>query len=94
MQDRAPKTGWVPLHEAALCGHADVCRVLINLGAPLQPRTPENETPLDIAYRCGQAHITELIGKASLGLLFMFLLLVPPDLSKLVGRMSNPCLHV
>ena len=63
VQDRAPHTGWVPMHEAALRGHVAAVKLLLQLGAPLNPRTPDNDTPRDLAVRFNQRGVLELIGK-------------------------------
>ena len=61
LQDRSPVTGYVALHIAALRGHEDCLKVLLELGAPLHPRTLDGDTPRDLALRYGYGHIAEII---------------------------------
>lgn len=65
LQERSPLTGWVALHIAALKGHAECVEVLLELGAPLHPRSTEGDTPRDLALHCGHLHIAELIDNYS-----------------------------
>lgn len=65
LQDRSPLTGWVALHVAALKGNSDCVRVLLELGAPLHPRSAEGDTPRDLALHYGHGHIAELIDNYS-----------------------------
>lgn len=62
VQDRAPHTGWVPMHEAALRGHVAIIKLLLQMGAPLNPRTPDNDTPRDLALRFNQRAVLEVLG--------------------------------
>ena len=61
VQDRSPVTGFVALHIAALRGYDDCLKVLLELGAPLHPRSLEGDTPRDLALRYGHMHIAEII---------------------------------
>ncbi|XP_041483640.1 tyrosine-protein kinase HTK16-like [Lytechinus variegatus] len=54
---RHPRTGWVPLHEAAMKGHAGCVKELIMNGAPCHPRSADNDTPLDLARRYEHQHV-------------------------------------
>jgi len=56
-------TRWVPLHEAAFQGHLDSCVVLLEAHAPLAPRTPKNETPLDLARGSGHLEVANFLSK-------------------------------
>ncbi|XP_072035066.1 tyrosine-protein kinase HTK16-like isoform X2 [Amphiura filiformis] len=51
---RHPRTGWVPLHEAATRGHTACIQEIVTQGAPLHPRNVDNDTPLDLARRYEQ----------------------------------------
>ena len=62
VQERNSKTDWVPLHEAALRGHIECCKVLLQFNAPLRPRTQDKDTPRDLAMRYGKNTIVELLG--------------------------------
>ena len=46
-------------------GHAECVEVLLELGAPLHPRSTEGDTPRDLALHCGHLHIAELIDNYS-----------------------------
>ncbi|XP_031568891.1 tyrosine-protein kinase HTK16-like [Actinia tenebrosa] len=61
IQDRCTNTGCVALHEAASRGYTDCCQTLIELGAPLHPRTAEGDTPRDLALRHGYVQIADMI---------------------------------
>ena len=61
LQDRSPVTGFVALHIAALRGHRDCLVVLLELGAPLHPRSLEGDTPRDLALRYDHLDIAEII---------------------------------
>ena len=62
MQERNSKTDWVPLHETALRGSVDCCRVLLQNHAPVRPRTQDKDTPRELAIRYNKTAIVELIG--------------------------------
>ena len=61
VQDRCPNSGWVALHEAASRGLTECFHTLVQLGAPLHPRTTEGDTPRDLALRYGHVAIADLI---------------------------------
>lgn len=61
LQDRCPNTGWVALHEAASRGFIDCFHLLVQLGAPLHPRTNDGDTPRDLALRYGHVSISDMI---------------------------------
>lgn len=61
VQDRSPVTGFVALHIAALKGYDDCLKVLLELGAPLHPRSTEGDTPRDLAIKYDHLHIAEII---------------------------------
>lgn len=63
IQERNATTGWVALHEAAFRGHVDCVKVLLQLNAPLRPRTPEEDTPKELATRYKQREVVELLGE-------------------------------
>lgn len=58
---RHPRTGWVPLHEAATRGYIQCAKHLISSGAPCHPRNSSNETPLDLARRYKQPGVQSLL---------------------------------
>jgi tankyrase len=41
--------GYTPIHEAAIKGKADVCIVLLQVGADCLARNADSKTPLDLA---------------------------------------------
>jgi len=49
-------TGWTALHEAAWQGKAATAAAIVAGGSPVRPRTPNNETPADLA-RAGGHHL-------------------------------------
>lgn len=55
------------LHEAAFRGHVDVCMALIQLNAPLRPRTPDEDTPKELATRYKHREVVELLGTEGSG---------------------------
>ena len=55
--------GWVALHEAAMRGNIESVKCLLQLNAPLRPRTPNEDTPRDIAVQYKQQAVVELLGK-------------------------------
>ena len=44
-----------------LAGNAECLKVLLELGAPLHPRSTEGDTPRDLALYYGHGHIAEII---------------------------------
>ena len=62
VQDRNSSTGWVALHEAAFRGHLDCVRALLELGAPLNPRTRDGDTPKVLASRYGRHKVASFLG--------------------------------
>jgi len=44
-------------------GHLDCVKVLLQLNAPLRPRTPEEDTPKELAVRYKQKEVVEILGK-------------------------------
>ena len=44
-----------------LAGNTECFKVLLELGAPLHPRSTEGDTPRDLALHYGHAHIAEII---------------------------------
>ena len=63
VQERNATTGWVALHEAAFRGHTECVKMLLQLNAPLRPRTPEEDTPKELAVRYKQKDIVDLLGE-------------------------------
>jgi len=61
LQDRCTNAEWVALHEAASRGFIDCFNTLVQLGAPLHPRTSDGDTPRDLALRYGHVMIADLI---------------------------------
>jgi ankyrin repeat protein len=56
--------GWAPLHYAARCGHVDVIKVLMELGADKEPLTTDGATPLNHAAQHGHVEaIRVLVGQ-------------------------------
>ena len=50
---RIHRDGWTPLHYAACAPDADVLRLLLDKGAPIDSRSPTGDTPLMMAARYG-----------------------------------------
>ena len=44
-----------------MTGNSDCVRVLLELGAPLHPRSTEGDTPRDLALHYGHGHIADII---------------------------------
>ena len=62
LQDRSYVDGYVALHIAAMCGHADCVDVLLRAGAPLHPRTRDGDTPKDLAKERGHYGLASYLG--------------------------------
>ena len=60
---RHPRTGWVPLHEAATRGHTSCIQEIVAQGAPIHPRNVDNDTPLDLARRYEQNSTIAFLSK-------------------------------
>lgn len=58
VHEKNPVSGWVPLHAAAMCGHTQCAKILLDAHAALFPRGWQKETPLDVAekYRRNRCH--------------------------------------
>lgn len=57
----AQQSGFTPLHEAALRGHADLVRVLLQHHADRSARNSEGRTPGDLAREKGHAEVAKLL---------------------------------
>lgn len=53
--------GSTPIHEAALQGHAEAVKVLINLGADLGVLNHYSETALEVAFNAGNQDILMIL---------------------------------
>ena len=51
VQARHLLNNWVPMHECAFRGYTDIIRLLLAFNAPLNPRTADNLTPLQLAKK-------------------------------------------
>jgi len=58
------RTGRTALHEAALQGHAEIVRLLLDSGASTSVQDANRETPRDLAQRAGRADILVLLDEA------------------------------
>ena len=59
---RGSPAGHTPLHEAAFNGDVPLVRLLLESGADRSVRTPEGDTPLDIATKHNRAEVVRLLG--------------------------------
>jgi ankyrin repeat protein len=59
---RGSSAGHTPLHEAAFNGDLALARLLLESGADRSLRTPEGETPLDIATKHSRPDVVRLLG--------------------------------
>jgi len=59
---RGSAAGHTPLHEAAFNGDLALVRLLLDAGAARSLRTPEGDTPLDIATKHRRAEVVRLLG--------------------------------
>lgn len=55
------REGWTPLHYAATNGHDDVVRLLIEKGARLDARSPNNTTPMMMAAWRGHIYTVKVL---------------------------------
>lgn len=55
------KSGWSPLHYAASKGSLDIVQFLINNGAEVNARSPNETTPLMMASRYGHIQVVRLL---------------------------------
>lgn len=58
---RVHQDGWSPIHYAATGPDVRVVRLLLDRGAPLEPRSPLGHTPLMMAARWGSEASVELL---------------------------------
>ncbi|KAJ3095881.1 hypothetical protein HDU96_001016 [Phlyctochytrium bullatum] len=54
---------WTPLHVAAYCGHAAVCRVFLEAGADVNCRDNNDETPFIYAARRGHLSVVKVLAE-------------------------------
>jgi len=59
---RGSPAGHTPLHEAAFNGDLALARLLLDSGADRSLRTPEGDTPLDIATKHKRVEVVRLLG--------------------------------
>lgn len=53
--------GWTPLHYAAMGGHNDIVKLLLDRGAQLDARSPNNTTPVMMAAWGGKIYTVKLL---------------------------------
>lgn len=61
-----PSSGWTFLHQAAYFGHDLAVRALVGLGATLDARSQDGQTPIDVAERRGHQGIAQTLRDAGL----------------------------
>ncbi|XP_045201645.2 tyrosine-protein kinase HTK16-like [Mercenaria mercenaria] len=49
VNERNPKSGWIPIHQAAYKGYLDCIKILLDYHSPYLPRADDDTTPLDLA---------------------------------------------
>jgi uncharacterized protein len=55
------RTGWTPLHYAATAGNVEITQFLLNQGAMINARSPNNTTPLMMAVFNGNEEVIKLL---------------------------------
>jgi uncharacterized protein len=55
------RSGWTPLHYACTNGHYDIALFLLDKGAVVDSRSPNETTPLMMAIRAGNIQLTRLL---------------------------------
>jgi ankyrin repeat protein len=58
---RPHKDGWSPIHYAATGPEAQAVTLLLERGAPVDPRSPKQDTPLMMAARYGAEASVDLL---------------------------------
>lgn len=53
--------GWTPLHEAALHGHEEMIKLLLEFGANKTIKKDNGEIPLDVALQRNHLHVVTLL---------------------------------
>ena len=59
-----PTSGWTFLHQAAYFGHELAVRALVGLGAALDARAQDGQTPIDVAERRGHRDLAQAMREA------------------------------
>ena len=84
-----PGSSWTFLHQAAYFGHANACRLLVEMGADLEATTHDGLTAADVARSKGHSELADQLRAASIGRDTLWSAPVDPDVRPSSNRWSE-----